>query len=777
MPDSPHLFGVRHLSPAASRRLLELLDAVRPECVLIEGPADAAGILAELARDGVHPPAAMLAYTLSMPIATVFYPFAEYSPELQAIRWAVKNKRELRFIDLPTDVMLTMRDRRAASAEAAEGDSEAAEARAEEYHRFYNDMYERLAESMHQGDYESYWERVYEHNPVPHGQAGSFQELIALQTAEMRRSVETAERDAAPYEHAYNLVREAHMRRELRRAEADGFAPAASVAVVGAYHLAGLDSSLPPMADEELAALPRTPSRLTLMPYSYHRLSSRTGYGAGNRTPYYFEMLWQAMRDDRLDDLPARYLSKVARHLRKQGHNASTAAVIEAVRLSRAIAGLRAGELPVLRDLHDAAVSCFGGGELPVVAEALNRVDVGTAMGALPEGVSQTPVQEDLNNELARLKLAAYKSPVAQELSLDLRENLRVKSSAAAFLDLNRSILLHRLAVLGIDFAKKMDVSQDSASWAEKWVLRWSPETEIQVVEANLKGETLEIAAAYQLAEQLEESPGVGAAAAIIRSACECKLLRIFDTALAALQNLLADADGFNEIAAATRELSLLLQYGDVRRVDLSPLRPVLQRLFLRGCLLLTSAASCDDKAAGAVMHAVSMLEHVAREHHDLVDTAAWHAEVANLARRDDRNARLSGVAFALLLEHNLASEEECGREVSRRLSPGVPADLGAGWFERLASRNRYALLSRIPLWRELDGYVRSLDEDEFRRAVVLLRRAFGDFEPGQKNSIAELLGDFWGGGAEAVAEELQAELSEEESRKLSELNSFDFDF
>ncbi|MNH32024.1 hypothetical protein D3C79_924400 [compost metagenome] len=62
-------------------------------------------------------------------------------------------------------------------------------------------------------------------------------------------------------------------------------------------------------------------------------------------------------------------------------------------------------------------------------------------------------------------------------------------------------------------------------------------------------------------------------------------------------------------------------------------------------------------------------------------------------------------------------------------------------------------------------------------RALVFLRRAFGDFESNQKNSVAELLGDLWGTGAESTAEFLSKELNEEETTKLDELNDFDFDF
>jgi hypothetical protein len=37
MPATPHIFGVRHLSPAAAWHLRQLLDRVRPKLVLIEG--------------------------------------------------------------------------------------------------------------------------------------------------------------------------------------------------------------------------------------------------------------------------------------------------------------------------------------------------------------------------------------------------------------------------------------------------------------------------------------------------------------------------------------------------------------------------------------------------------------------------------------------------------------------------------------------------------------------------------------------------------------------
>ena len=136
------------------------------------------------------------------------------------------------------------------------------------------------------------------------------------------------------------------------------------------------------------------------------------------------------------------------------------------------------------------------------------------------------------------------------------------------------------------------------------------------------------------------------------------------------------------------------------------------------------------------------------------------------------RIADLETRAVAALQKGN----DELARQVSRRLSPGISADLGAGWFEGLAQRNRYALLTRLALWEQLANYVASLNDDEFKRALVFLRRAFGDFSPSEKRSITENLGEIWGANPDTVSEVLSEELTEKEKKKLDELSDFNFE-
>jgi hypothetical protein len=761
-------FGVRHLSPMGAWHLRAFLERTRPELVLVEGLDDATPLLPDVTRKQTEPPIAILAYTDNQPVRTLVYPFARYSPEYEAIRWSHEHDVRVEFFDLPSDIFLGLQDR-----EIQRLEEKRREARAEEPAVLVGvpeprpSLYQQIADLAGERDYDTYWERHFEHNAEPGSYHGA--------TFELGRAIRELEEDE-PAWRAENLVREAYMRRRVEEALASGYRPERIVAVVGAFHAPVLSGEFPSMTDEELASLPRRASKLTLMPYSYYRLSSQSGYGAGNHAPAYFELLWQALDEQGVGDLSRRYLSQVARHLREAGTHRSTAEVIDAVRLAETLSALKDGLAPTLSDLRDAAVTLLGQGEPITVRDSLARVDVGTAIGQLPKGVSQTSIQADFDRELARLKLERYRTAVQQELELDLRENRRVKSEEAAFLDLNRSSFFHRLRVLGISFAKPASTRQQSANWAEKWLLQWTPESEIELVEAVLLGETVELATAYTFKSRLDACTSIAAAAALVGDACQCGLMKSMELARRRLQELAATSSEFTALAAAAWHLGLVVRYGDVRRFNPEPLLPLLEELFVNAALAVFAAAGCDDKAVKATMLAVDEINKVGLEFHDRVEEPLWVEQLRRLSDADDRNPTLSGYACAILLERGLIENEALAREVSRRLSPGIAADLGAGWFEGLAQRNRYALLVRQQLWEQLAGYIESLDEEQFRRALVFLRRAFGPFTPREKRQISENLAECWGLNADDASELIEQPLTETEEESLKSLNEFDFD-
>ena len=756
----PVLFGIRHLSPAAAFHLRRALDEARPRLVLVEGPSDLNAQMHWLCHPETEFPTAIMSYTTQPPVRTILYPFAVYSPEIQAILWAHEHGVPCRFMDLPSPVFLALQ-----AAEEEIALEEAQEDGGEEEAPMVSESVYRRLEIFTGEDHDTFWERTFEQIEGPE----EYRNACNTFGSQLRAASEDDPRQTAE-----TLVREAYMKRTIQDA-IDGGVPAEDIfCVCGAFHVAGLEICRP-MTDGELQSLPRLESTATLMPYSYFRLSSRSGYGAGNKAPAYFELLWDAMNGAGVGEAPYLYLARLADAHRRAGNLVSSAEVIEAVRLAEVLRSMRGSRYPSLADLRDAAVAAMGHGNFSELSLAAADTEIGTKIGFLPEGVARTSVQEDFYRQLKELRLERYRTAELQRLDLDLREMLDVKSRDAALGDLRRSFFLHRLRVLNIQFVRLLPSRQAGASWGEYWELRWTPEAEIEVVESFLLGDTIQGAAACALKERAENSGSIAQAAGIFSDAFLCGMPEAARHALSVLQGLGVDAAALAEVAAAAEQLSLVVRYGDLRQFDPAPVVPLLEQLYLRACLTLEDACVCDAKAAPAVTGAMERLNTLQLSH-GFLDQDRWLALLERVSDRDDLNTRCSGFAMAILLERGAADEDLLAREVARRLSSGVPADLGAGWFEGLASKNRYALIARLSLWRHLDEYLEGLDEESFRRALVFLRRAFADFAPSEKNDIAENLGEIWGVNTRQAAEALMNNLTEAEQAVLSDLDGFDFD-
>ena len=691
----------------------------------------------------------MMAYTKEAPVRTILYPFAEYSPEYQAIQWCHNHHVTCRFIDLPSETFLAI-------PECGMQESEGEECRM--------NVYEQLDQQSGEDGHDTFWERVME-------QAGSMEayHMGANSFGANIRSL-TAGREN---DWAETVLREAYMRQQIKKAVDSGIEPENIVVVTGSYHVEGLKSWQE--ADEDLSKMPKVGANHTLMPYSYYRLSTRAGYGAGNKAPAYYALLWEGLKKGEPMYAVYSYLIRLAKYQREKGNPISSASVIEAVRLAMSLASLRGGTIASLRDLRDAAQTCIGEGSVSNIILATADTEIGTTIGALPDGVSRTSIQEDFYRQLKDLKLEKYRELTAQDLMLDLRENRRVSSEKSAFIDLHRSFFLHRLRVIQVSFAQQQAVNQDNATWSEHWVVRWSPEAEIELVESALKGDTIDGAASFAMKERVENAAKMGDIALVIEDACCCGMEKAVGYATAALQKMAVDAASVEDLAKTAQRLSVVIQYGNIRRIDAKPLEPILKQLFYRACLILESACVCDDAASKAVLTAVEQLSSVELAH-DFLAHEEWIKVLNNISERDDLNTKLSGFAAAILLERGNMNTQQLRTEVSRRLSKGIPADLGAGWFEGLAMKNRYALIARLSLWESLNDYLVTLDDEEFKRALVFLRRAFADFSAVEKDQIAENLGEILGLNGQEVSEVVNAVLDESAQQMIEGLDDFDFD-
>ena len=736
-------FGIRHFSPAGAYFVRKFLNENRPDVVLIEGPADFDFLIDDIVSKNLLPPFAIMAYTKEVPIETVLYPFAVYSPEYQAILWARENNKECHFFDLESNIMLGL------------------ESKNED--EIISDAPDKIHDKEKTSDFdmESFWERVLEQSE----DMNAYKSGSALFGESLRNEDGVSLRD---------IIRESFMKRKIKEIIDRGIDSEKIVAITGAFHTSAIQSLDGAMTDKEYDSLKKKDSNITLMPYSYYRLSKRTGYGAGNTAPAYYELLWQGFIKNDKTYHERKYLSLLAKYMREHGGIVSSAQVIETTMLSRSIANLRGGSIPTLVDLKDAGITCMGGGSFGEMAMGFAQSDIGTKIGVVPQESMKTSIQSDFLSRLKALKLEKYKELVATPLQLDLRENLRVKSKESAFFDLNRSFFLYRLVTLGIDFAKIERNRQDNATWAENWILQWTPEAEIQIVESVLKGDTIDEAVAFVLGERLNNAISISEIADIIEAAFNCGIPKIVEGAGRKLDEMASGAVSIHEIAVTTSKLSDMILFGDIRKLDRKPLEPIVKRLCIRAALILAGESACDDMAAVILVEDIQSIHNVFVLH-DFLDKDLWFDKLMEVSNRDDLNTKISGLATAILLDTGKTDENTLRIEVARRLSAGMPAELGANWFAGLSIRNHYALIGRLTLWESLSEYMDSLDEEEFRRSLVFLRRAFVDYSSKEKDMIAENLGEIWGLNATVVSEIINSEVKEVDTEILEDFDFGDF--
>lgn len=98
------IFGIRHHGRDAPRSLLAALEEWQPDCLLLEGPPEGDALLPFVLSPDMEPPVALVLYAEDESRRVVFYPFAEFSPEWQALRYGLSKGIAVRFMDLPVAV-------------------------------------------------------------------------------------------------------------------------------------------------------------------------------------------------------------------------------------------------------------------------------------------------------------------------------------------------------------------------------------------------------------------------------------------------------------------------------------------------------------------------------------------------------------------------------------------------------------------------------------------------------------------------------------------------
>ena len=795
--ERPYLVGIRHHSPALSVVLPDLLAKYQPEMLLVELPAEFTDWLGWLADPGTTAPVA-LAGVVAEGGGPAFYPFADFSPELVAIRWAVAHGVPVVPCDLPL-ADPAWRDPHADAAwrapapqapldhgpaqkapldhrpaqrapldhrpaqEAPSGPEPAREAppsRRLTLTQGLPTLAQGLKAAASGRADEDMWDRTVEAR-APGADTEAIRRAALLVGWALRHDTERAGGVSR-----IDLCREAWMRRCL--AEAAGKRVAA---VVGAFHAPALLPSAPD-TDTPATGAPDTDARNTgapntgapngrvrpagtvvtsLVPYTFELLDERSGYPAGIRDPQWQQAVLRAAGDPlAIEAAATESVVQICARVRAAGHPAGPAEAREAVRLASDLARLRGLPAPGRGELVEALQTVLAQGEVMgrgrAVAAAMERALVGDRRGTLAPGTPRSGLGPAVRDLLAALRLPGPGGP-EKEVRLDpLRSDL----------DRRREVALHRLTVCDIPYGEATEVVGLGGGDAltSRWRLRWTPGTEAMLDVAGVRGVVLAQAAEGMLRERRRREAAAGGPTASeavegLRAAAVCGLAVLTTERLAEVATLVPASGTLSETIGA---LALL------------------DRLRLGHIAGASGLPKTEVSAVAEVLEAAAVRQ---------VDGLAGSEDVADAHALAALAQRAEGTGVGLRLSAALDRLATGGTPmigaaagvVRMLLGLDEPAALGsrlASWVDtattpdaRRALRGRLtgALAVAEPLLHTggeaLTGLlerVESLADDEFLARLPALRGGFHVLSPAARGRLLEVVHERLGGGYDVGA-------------------------
>jgi Family of unknown function (DUF5682) len=738
------ILGVRHHGPGSARSVVRALEEMKPDAILIEGPPDANDLIPLAGRAEFEPPVAILVYLPDKPQHAAFYPFAEFSPEWQAIRFGLAQELPVRFIDLPQahqlgepepDPKPEPQSSEDQPSPTEDGEREVScpvvgEDQAEEQSadvlaaafRIRRDPLKWLAEAAGYDDGERWWEHLVEHRRDASGDGnGNSGDVFAAISEAMSTLRESLPDETKPHADLREAQREAFMRQAIRAALREGFQRIA--VVCGAWHAPALNpATMPPAKDTaQLKNLPKVKVQAAWVPWTHGRLCRDSGYGAGIDSPGWYHHLWTAP-----DRVVSRWLTRVARLLRDQDLDASSAHIIEAVRLAEAMAALHGRVLPDLSELNDAVQAIFCFGEALPMRLIHDKLIVGETLGKVPADIPTVPLQQDLTRLQKRLKLEPRASREIK--TFDLRKPT----------DLDRSHLLYRLRLLGISWGE-LSEARGKGTFKEVWQLQWQPEFAVAVIEAAAWGNTVEGAASARTCDLAGHGATLPVLTKLLDDAILAELPETVRHIMERVQAEAALASDVTHLMDALPPLAGVLRYGNVRQTDTAIIAHVVSGLVARIAVGLPAACfSLNGQAAEAMFDKLLRVDAAINLIQNPEHQAAWHGALTRMLDQPGLHGLVAGRCARVLLDAGAIDGEEAARRLNLSLSRAVEPAQAAAWIEGLLKGSGLLLLHDRALWDVLDVWISGLPSETFSLVLPLLRRTFSTFTPPERRQMGQ---------------------------------------
>lgn len=729
---------IRHHSPACAEHVRTVIANAKPSHVLVEG--------SPLFNDQIdlllHPEAKMplaiysyAAFTDRDGDTTVedgelarhgsYFPLCDYSPELVALRAGREVGAELGFVDLDYAYM-------GAFDHFALGHSD-------ETKMLFSEVLSRAAAELGARDHNELWDQLVE----------AVDQTTEEHVAAVLTYGQLARVGATPdyLDARGTLAREEAMATLISEAvHASKGSPV--VVVTGAFHTV----ALPELVDRLLGGealrfrefAPAAESGHGLIRYSFDRLDSLAGYGAGMANPRWYQLEWERRTGG---DPPAfTVVNEVARAIRAATGDAqpSLPTVIDANAAVEQLHSLRGRTVPSRLDVIDAMVSCFVKGEdtpFGAVRMESRRAMTGFATGAVPPGTPRVPLAKDFDR-MARELGFTTESAEPKQVNLDVYRSER---------DRKKSRFLHGLSSLDVRFGSCISPLRFTRSGGrrdlvrERWTVQLDGATDVSLTEASMWGsrvsEAVEAKTLHELQEVLETQPSSAEILSFVRRAAERGVHAVVGRAIDIMRSRIGVDPSLVDVIAAMTEAELLWVGREPLGGSLFDTMPeVATQLYVRSCQLIGRAHDAPEDEWDKLVGALGAL-------HGMLLTDSWpgldHSLFWSAVERERDlvpSGMLQGSIVGLEWRGGVHDDETLRSFIKGHLGSGASIATGVSFLQGVI------MVARDALW-EIEGLVAVLsdvlerpDARSFLSHVAHFRAAFSALTPAETDRVAEMV-------------------------------------
>lgn len=730
-------FPIRHHSPVCSIQVTKLIHEYKPDCILIEGPANCNELLKYfLDTEATYPLAIYYSYRDSEDeIYNCYYPMLEYSPELVSIRVGAENDIPVEFIDLSYAERLINTDDDVGVRKKAKKNT-----LSDDYLVSQSEFIHEIYTNYDCRNFDEFWEKIFEIdglNLTPIEFIDRFNSYTYL----LRQTYKNSELESDA-----TIIREEFMAKKIQKATEKY---SKILVVTGGFHTYGLIENLQKKYDnlDELSDSIEGESAY-IMPFSMQECDAINGYASGMIFPAFYQEVWEKWAKTKVSPATVynqtvfEYIMKVAKKSKEKNYQISLPDETNAYNMAINLAYLRSKTQAGKYECREGILSAFIKGEyspatnLPI--DILNDLLIGKTIGSITANFKTPPIVIDFNEKCKYYSLKISDSfPKKANLSVFSNEKHRQVSR-----------FLTRLQFLDCHFASKISGGRfkkdiNKKLIRETWEYKYTSTVISSLIERSIYGGTVLEAAYNMLISRIEQAENSVQCSSLL---IEAFLMGINDTTTLLFDkiytNIMSDSDFFNT-AHTLKNLSELYTLNEFYHENIEIDYKQLIKICFDKCInSMIFVINVDEELEKQVVELLKLLYQLTIQNEFTSHLEIFTETLQELTKQKDINPLIEGAIFGILYANKVVDVDTITKHFDSYIHYTDDISRASKFLKGIFSSAREIIFVDTKFISIINDLISTLTFDEFILILPDLKLSFANFTPTQVDKIAKLVAE-----------------------------------